>query len=269
VALASLLFAVSTGGPAAAQELPRREYVYFGGRLLAIVPPPNVSVLDAAVQEGHSGSVNMVFTVQLSTPLPQAVSVSYATANGSATTPADYAARSGSLSFSPGITTQTVNVPVNGDLIKEGAETFLLNLSAPAGVALGRASGTGLIIDDEKELYFTVTPCRILDTRSTGGALPGSQSRNVPATGTCSIPASASAVAFIITAVSPTAAGNLRLFPAGVTPPVVSTINFNAGTTRANNGVVKLGTSGQITVRNDMPTGQSTHFLIDVAGYFQ
>jgi hypothetical protein len=78
-------------------------------------------------------------------------------------------------------------------------------------------------------------------------------------------------VAVNATAVGPTRAGNLRLYPAGTPSPNASTLNFAAARTRANNAIVRLGTAGGITVQCDMPggTGGQTHLVLDVAGYFQ
>jgi hypothetical protein len=75
-------------------------------------------------------------------------------------------------------------------------------------------------------------------------------------------------VAVNVTAVNPTRAGNLRLYAAGTAPPTASVINFAANRTRANNALAALGTAGQVTVQNDMPSG-TTHFVLDVAGYFR
>ena len=75
---------------------------------------PGLSVNDVTVTEGDSGTTNATFTVTLAPASGQNVSVDYATADGTATAPADYAATSGTLTFAPGQTTKTVTVPVDG-----------------------------------------------------------------------------------------------------------------------------------------------------------
>ena len=60
-----------------------------------------------------------------------AASVEFATANGTATAPGDYAAQSGTLNFAPGEATKTITVLVNGDAAFEADETFTVNLSNP------------------------------------------------------------------------------------------------------------------------------------------
>ncbi len=90
----------------------------------------------------------------------------------------------------------------------------------------------------------------------------------VPTAGQCGIPAGAVAVALNVTVTQPTAAGNLRLFPAGLPVPLVSTINYSAGQTRANNAVVALSDTGDLDVHCAQASG-STHFVVDVYGYLK
>ena len=70
--------------------------------------------------------------------------------------------------------------------------------------------------------------------------------------------------------VDPDDFGDLRVYPAGGEAPLASAINFRPGIVRANNAIVPLGADGQISVQCDMasPAG-STHFFIDVYGYFE
>ena len=98
--------------------------------------------------------------------------------------------------------------------------------------------------------YFTLAPCRVVDTR--GGApiggpvLQGQETRAFALAGHCGIPATAKAASINITATGATAPGHVRLFPAGQALPDVSTINYAAGQTRANNAVSKLSVSGAL-----------------------
>jgi hypothetical protein len=124
--------------------------------------------------------------------------------------------------------------------------------------------------------FFTLTPCRVADTRNPAGpsgapALAANATRVFPAAGLCGIPTDAVAIAINVTVVNETDVGDLRLFPTSGALPAASTINFGAGHVRANNAVIPLGAGGQISVRCDMPTGSTgtTHFLFDVTGYFK
>jgi hypothetical protein len=105
---------------------------------------PMLSISDATVTEGNSGKTNAVFTVSLANPNGQAVTVHYATTNGSAVSGSDYTAISGSLSFSGTTTSRTIAVPVVGETTAEPDESFFVDLSSPtnAGLADGRGQGT-------------------------------------------------------------------------------------------------------------------------------
>ena len=113
-------------------------------------PLPTLSVADVTVTEGDADTVNAVFTVSLSAASGRAVSVAYATSDGSArTADGDYQARSGTLSFAAGETTKTVTVPVQGDTRDEADETFELGLSDPSNATVTTNSATGTITDDD------------------------------------------------------------------------------------------------------------------------
>jgi hypothetical protein len=85
--------------------------------------------------------------------------------------------------------------------------------------------------------------------------------------GACSIPSTARAISYNVAVTQPTTAGNLRLFPAGTLTPLVSSINYSAGVTRGNNGIVLLGT-GNLNVTCHQSSG-TAHVIIDVNGYFE
>lgn len=115
-------------------------------------PPglPTVSISDYAAFEGNSGTRPFTFTLTLSAASSNPVTVNFTTANGTATAGSDYQALSGSVTFAPGQTTQTITVLVNGDTTYEPDETFFVNLTGVAGGAtLGRSSATGTIRNDD------------------------------------------------------------------------------------------------------------------------
>ncbi len=124
--------------------------------------------------------------------------------------------------------------------------------------------------------FYSLPPCRVADTRNPAGpsgapALAANSLRTFPASGICSIPADATAAAIVATVVDETDFGDLRLFPAGSTLPLASTINFAVNHAKANNAIVPLGTFGAISVQCDMPPASTgtTNFLFDVFGYFK
>jgi hypothetical protein len=110
---------------------------------------PSVSVSDVTVTEGQTGTTSAVFTVSLSAASAQAVTVDYATANGTAQTPGDFLAANGTLTFAPGETSKAVAVGVVGDAAIEAAEQFVLNLSAPSNATIADGQGVGTITNDD------------------------------------------------------------------------------------------------------------------------
>src|SRR5262249_30218716 len=94
-------------------------------------------VSDVTVSEGDAGTSVANFTVRLLAPRDQAVTVAYASANGTAAAGTDYLPVAGTLTFQPGETVKTVPVTVIGDRFAEADETFLLNLSGAVGAGIG------------------------------------------------------------------------------------------------------------------------------------
>jgi hypothetical protein len=116
------------------------------GTILDDDPMPTVSVGDVSVPEGDAGAANATFTVSLSAPSGKPIDVDYASTDGTATAPSDYAGVSGTLSFAPGQTTKTVDVAVSGDTTYENDETFGFSLSNLVNVAPGSDAGPREII---------------------------------------------------------------------------------------------------------------------------
>jgi uncharacterized repeat protein (TIGR01451 family) len=119
--------------------------------------------------------------------------------------------------------------------------------------------------------YFTVTPCRLLDTRTTlGGAFTDGTVEVVPIQGVCGIPATAKAVSLNVTAVGPTGEGFLVLYPSDQARPGTSNVNYEPGQIRSNNALVRLGADGAIKVFPQvLPGAGSVDVVIDVVGYFE
>jgi subtilisin-like proprotein convertase family protein len=120
--------------------------------------------------------------------------------------------------------------------------------------------------------YFTLPPCRVIDTRDPSGplggpALAGGSTRTFPIASQCGIPADAASVSANITITGPTAEGHLTFYPNGTAPPLVSMINYRAGQTRANNAILVLGPSEDFNVSC---AGVGTvNLILDVNGYFR
>ena len=121
--------------------------------------------------------------------------------------------------------------------------------------------------------FFTLAPCRIIDTRKPSGLFGGPSltagvNRSFNLHGQCGIPSTAKAVAVNITVVNPSNGGYLLLFPGDITPPGVSTINFGAGQVRANNAVLSLSSQPPGIVATLVNSG-TVDMILDVNGYFE
>ena len=139
-----------TSGPKLCSEDGR---MLAGGLQVSIEgpPPPALSVADATVQE--AAGATLAFAVTLDRTPTAAVTVEYATADGTGTRPAnagtDYTATSGTLTFAVGESSKTVSVTVLDDSHDEGAETMSLTLSNPSGASIADATATGTITNTD------------------------------------------------------------------------------------------------------------------------
>ncbi len=107
---------------------------------------PALSINSVTVNDGSSGA-SANFTVTLSQPSTAPVTASYATTDGTAHAGTDYTASSGTLTFNPGVVSQTIAVPILPDTVAKPNESFQVVLSNASGASLGTTSGTATIID--------------------------------------------------------------------------------------------------------------------------
>ena len=109
---------------------------------------PGISLGDASVREGDSGTTLVEFAIDLRTPAGGTVSVDWSTSDGTATS-ADYAPSSGTVWFAPGETSKTIAVTVYGDVEVEPDEIFYVDLSDPSNAMIEDGQGWGKILDDD------------------------------------------------------------------------------------------------------------------------
>jgi ELWxxDGT repeat protein len=123
-----------------------------GNELWALPLPsaPRLTVNDIRIAEGDSGTSMARFTVTLSTPSTQSVTVDYATSDGTALAGSDYDAASGTLTFAAGETSKTIDVRIRGDVNAESNETLFLTLANPVGATLQKGSAFAIIDDDDQ-----------------------------------------------------------------------------------------------------------------------
>jgi alpha-tubulin suppressor-like RCC1 family protein len=121
--------------------------------------------------------------------------------------------------------------------------------------------------------FYTLTPCRILDTRNPAGIYGGPALAPAPAVRTltlaaqCGVPASATAVVANLTVTQATAAGSLSILPGDGPAGNTTVLAFNAGQTRANNAILNLSVDGQETIALRNTSSGTLHFILDVSGY--
>jgi PKD repeat protein len=150
-----------------------------------------------------------------------------------------------------------------------GLYTVVLRITNASGTADSGPTLVAVVAPRALDFY-TVTPCRVLDTRPSFPLFAGVP-RVYYIAGICGIPAGAWAIAANVTVLSATDRGNLSFYPGNYPPVGTSAINFRAGSTLANSGVFPLSTDGTTSL-GVFPTvvdGGTVHLLIDVSGYFK
>ena len=168
--------------------------------------------------------------------------------------------------------TSTLN-SINGIVVANAA---IVQAGTGGSVDAFAASTTDLIIDVNGyfapavaggEFFNAVTPCRVVDTRTAGGAIAGNTARPIQMAGICGLPAAAANQSYSLnfTAIpSGTALGYLATWPAGQPQPLVSTLNSPLGLVVANAALVPAGGNGQINVF----VSNTSDVVIDTNGYF-
>ncbi len=107
----------------------------------------DIEILDASLSEDMG---TMLFDVQLSESSAQTVTVDFATADGSAIVDSDYTGQTGTLTFLPNETLQSISVPILDDTVNELDENFFVNLSnATGGATIFDNQAEGTIHDDD------------------------------------------------------------------------------------------------------------------------
>ncbi|HEX5760380.1 MAG TPA: FG-GAP-like repeat-containing protein [Thermoanaerobaculia bacterium] len=154
---------------------------------------------------------------------------------------------------------------------------FLHQNERRAGVAPGTTScgnPLGPCPPPQTDLrFFTLPPCRAVDTRNAAGPLGGpalvsNASRSFDLTGVCGVPASARAVSLNVTVTQPTGQGHV-VFSPGCAPSGTSAINFGPGQTRANNTLQPLSAADELTATPFVLGNGFVHLIIDVNGFFE
>lgn len=228
-----------TGGPIAAGATRSVQVTGIGG-----VPASGVSavVLNVTVTETTSGGYLTVYPTGTSRPLAS------------------------NLNWSAGGTT----VP-NAVTVKVGTGgTVELYQSGP-GTAQAIVDVEGWFVDGtvaDPGGFTALSPSRVLDTRTSGGAIAAGGSRDLTLAGAGGVPASGvAAVVLNVTVTATTRGGYLTVYPTGAARPTASNLNWSTpGTTVPNLVTVKLGAGGSVTIYQSGPG--TAQVIVDVAGYY-
>ena len=235
-----------------------------------VAPLPALSVNDVTVVEGTGTTTAAVFTVTLSAASSQTVTVGYTTTNGTATAPADFTAASGTLTFAPGVTSQTVTVSIVAEAVVEPTEAFTLTVSAPTNATLADASGAATITNDDVAAVPTLSVNDVTLAEGTGAAtsavftvtLSAASSQTVTvgyttAPGTATTPADFTATTGTLTFV-PGVTSQTATVPVVADAVVEPTETFTLTLSGPTNATVADG-SGTATITNDdMAAGPAT-----------
>jgi hypothetical protein len=182
---------------------------------------PSLSITDSALTEGNTGSANLTFTVTLSAASGQTINVDYAGANGTAVSPADYAAASGTLSFGPGVLTQTFVVAIAGDVLDEADETFTVTLSNPVNAAIGDGVATGIINDNDGAPSISIADATVTEPAAGTASMSFTVTLSAASGQTISV-AYATSDATAVAGADYTPASGTLTFPAGTTSLTIS-----------------------------------------------
>ncbi len=222
----------------------------------------------------------VVLSASLGPPPPPTASFTYSPATPTANTPVTFTDTSTGNPTSwqwifgdGGTSTQR-----NPTHTYAGSGTYTITLTAVNSAGSNQTSRSLRVtlrsIPPTPSGFYTLSPCRVIDTRNANGprggpALAASSVRIFPVAGSCGVPADARTVSVNLTVTNAAAPGDLRVYPTDIGIPETWTISFRAGQTRGDNAMSTLATdgTGTIGVKNDA-TG-TVHVIVDVNGYFK
>ena len=168
----------------------------------------------------------------------------------------------GTVTVIDGVTNNTVPVALG-----DGPQTLAVNATTDRIYVPNYTDGTVSVIAGDTALQFVaVTPCRLIDTRLTGGPIQGGTSRNfpIPQEGGCNIPTTAAAYSLNVSVVPQGSLAYLTIWPTGENRPVVATLNSLDGRIKADAAIVTGGVGGAVSVY----VTNTTNVIFDINGYF-
>ncbi|HTO85975.1 MAG TPA: FG-GAP-like repeat-containing protein [Thermoanaerobaculia bacterium] len=244
------------------------------GRTVLIAPAPGAHSLQVTVTEetcSATGSLAIAASPAVVATILHPASVCAASLGNTASVPGFPAGTTYNWSITNGtITSGQATASITFTAGPSGAVGLTVSAQVPNGCVSHAAVSVPVGICGS---FYTLTPCRLIDTRKPNGslggpALVGQSARTFGAFGNCGIPPTARTLAANITVTQSTADGFLSVYPLGAPAPGTSTINYRTGQTRANNTLVSLDGSGAFVVQCGQAGGQ-VNVILDVTGYFE
>ncbi len=239
--------------------------VYVADQCSAPIPQCYQSLPDVGIIDGNTLATNFITICSIDT-YPSDVEVN--TTTNQVYLPC--AGRDDGLGYSTGLSVAVLNgatgviTPVAvGDYPVAAAINATTNIAYVPNLG----DNTVSVIGGATTLEFVnVTPCRLVDTRSSGGPIQGNTSRDfaVPQLGGCNIPATAVSYSLNVTVVPQGPLGYLTIWPTSQAQPGVSTMNSPDGRTKANAAIVQGGVGGSVSVY----VRDTTNVILDIDGYF-
>ena len=127
-----------------------------GGGDTPDAPRPSISISDASVTEGNSGTVVLAFNLTLSNAYPGTVSVTYTTSELSAKAGEDFTSVTNQvLTFQPNEQQKSINVSIISDDVRESDETLTVTLTGSTNASISKFTATGTIINDDTRVAFS------------------------------------------------------------------------------------------------------------------
>ncbi|MET0552613.1 MAG: Calx-beta domain-containing protein [Vicinamibacteria bacterium] len=225
---------------------------------------PTLAIGAVSVPEGNFGQASAVLPVTLSGAAGQTVTVSFATAPGTAAAGTDYVPASGALTFPPGTTARSVSVSVLGDLMREGNEAFAVSLASPVNATLGAASAQATIVDDDPVPTVTAEGCAVAEGNAgnvpcVGGvSLSNPNSQNVIVNWTTNAGSATPGTDYVATG------GVLTFVPGDIQRPASAAVigdtaveadeSFTLSVTNATNATVGNGQAPFVILDDDAPS---------------
>jgi acetyl esterase/lipase len=239
---------------------------------------PKVAVSATDPYASEPGGADGSFTVSRTGATDASLLIDMVVA-GSAQEGSDFANVPGTVQFGKGVSRLTVVIEPHDDFLIEGPETVTLAVSPFTGFFVGPYAGSVVTIADDEPSpgaggFYSLPPCRLVDTRGPAGPwgaprMSAGETRVFELGGRCGVPPDAAAVALNVTVAGPEAQGFVTLFETGALRPTVSTANFQAGQTRANNAIARLTGYPPSLSAYCGAAGGGFDLILDVTGYFR